>query len=829
MSHTQETYTYRAGKKVILEKELDRFVVRALPEELRSMGITGAEQVSSSSSRITIRAADLEPMMSRVRHIAPTHHAYNIAESGQELLITDRVFVTFRDPLAAEDVDAFAGRYGLVLKQRYSDREYLFQLTDHTGMNPVKLVVKLSEEEPIVERADHDLNHRMSTYQLALPTDPFYPREWHINTRLSDPDFDLRACSRCEETWQLLDNFGSADVVVGITDDGCKLDHGDFNSPGKFAGWAYFRGERLIRNSDIDARPSEMFKPGANHGTACAGVVAGEVDAALTVGAAPGCRLLPVQWESNGPFLLITDSKMLTALEFVADKVDVLSNSWGGVPENVWPSAVVNRIASLARTGGRRGRGIVFLWAAGNENCPIQHTAGVDVPYDDGWSPDRTRWVGVSTARRFENNLVGIPGVMHVAALASISRRSHYSNYGTGIGICAPTNNVHKYRRLQVRGLGITTTTGPASDVTHGFGGTSSATPLVAGIAALTISANPDLTAPEVISILKQTASKNLSLEGYPRTPPANFDPDTRWDVSPVAPFDRGDFNDAGDPDGTWSPWFGHGRVNAPAAVAEALRRRAPVADHSFRKASTPALAIPENNPTGVRDKISFSEAAAIASLKVHVDVVHTFIGDLRLTLTAPSGTAVVLHNRNGGNTNDVKRTFDITSTPGLSALAGQSLQGDWTLHIQDLAALDVGRLNRWELEIQGQADGIVSVQETPGASIPDNDPNGIERALSTTASGHVREVEVSVDITHTYIGDLLVTLVSPAGTPVILHNRSGAQTDNLIKTYTSATTAGLRTLRGEAVTGPWTLRVSDREAIDVGKLNRWSLKILLA
>lgn len=133
MSHTQETYTYRAGKKVILEKEPDQFVVRALPEELRNMGITGAEQVSSSSSRITIHAADLEPMMSRVRHIAPTHHAYNIAESGQEFLITDRVFVTFRDPLAAEDVDVFAGRYGLVLKQRYSDRECLFQLTDHTG------------------------------------------------------------------------------------------------------------------------------------------------------------------------------------------------------------------------------------------------------------------------------------------------------------------------------------------------------------------------------------------------------------------------------------------------------------------------------------------------------------------------------------------------------------------------------------------------------------------------------------------------------------------------------------------------------------------------
>jgi subtilisin family serine protease len=108
-----------------------------------------------------------------------------------------------------------------------------------------------------------------------------------------------------------------------VTDDGCKLDHQDFNSTGKFAAWGYFRGERLVNNTDIDAQPGEMYKSGSNHGTSCAGVIAGEADAVLTVGAAPGCRLLPIQWESDGPFLMISDSKLLTALNFVANKVDV--------------------------------------------------------------------------------------------------------------------------------------------------------------------------------------------------------------------------------------------------------------------------------------------------------------------------------------------------------------------------------------------------------------------------------------------------------------------------------------------------------------------------
>ena len=77
---------------------------------------------------------------------------------------------------------------------------------------------------------------------------------------------------------------------------------------------------------------------------------------------------------------------------------------------------------------------------------------------------------------------------MHIAALASNSQRSHYSNYGTGIALCAPTNNGHRFLRLNVTGLGITTTTGASGGVTTQFGGTSSAAPLVAGIAALVIS-----------------------------------------------------------------------------------------------------------------------------------------------------------------------------------------------------------------------------------------------------------------------------------------------------------------------------------------------------
>ena len=201
----------------------------------------------------------------------------------------------------------------------------------------------------------------MSSYLFTPPTDPTFEREWHLHERFVHSDFDPRSSSRCEAAWQALQNFGGADVVVGFTDDGCKLNHRDFDSPGKFAAWGYFRGQRLITNADVDADPNQMYKSGSNHGTSCAGVIAGESDAVLTVGAAPGCRLLPIQWESNGPYLLISDTKLRAALDFVANKVDVLSIRGGRLLLNEFPPLVTNRIAQLAQTGGRRGRGIVFL------------------------------------------------------------------------------------------------------------------------------------------------------------------------------------------------------------------------------------------------------------------------------------------------------------------------------------------------------------------------------------------------------------------------------------------------------------------------------------
>ncbi len=833
MTKSTEVYTYHAGKKLILKKRPDQMVVRALPDVLQKAGMDRFEQVSSASSRVSgIDHKKLDDVMEQARSLAVTHHAYEVADhDGSPFLITDRIFVSFVPSATLDSISTLAGKYGLIKKARYSDHEFLFQLTNATGMNPLKLVVKLTEDEPLVERVEHDLNLLVKTSVLPLPTDPYYERQWHLHRDFVDNDFDPVSSSRCQEAWKLLGGYGSEEVVIAVTDDGCQLDHVDFDSGQKFSGWGYFQGDSLTTDRDIGADPAAMYQQGANHGTSSAGVAAAELDARLTVGAAPGCRLFPIKWESNGPSLYISTGKFYTALRYLADKVDIISNSWGSTPASYWPSYVTEYIESLAENGGRRGRGILFLWAAGNENCPLNYESDVDIPYSDGWSYGANGWYwsGVRTSRKFKNDLVGLRGVMHIAALASTGKRSHYSNYGPGISICAPSSNSHAYYRLEVRGLAITTTTGPSNDssspVTLSFGGTSSATPLVAGIAALVISANPGLSAEEVIALLKRTASKQLDMSGYPRTPAAAYDPDPSWDISPVAPFDRGEFQDIGSEDGSWSPWFGHGNVDAFSAVKAAMDGPANMDVNDYLFESSPNVDIPDEDSDGVQDVIDVDKNGRLEHVEVDMDISHTWIGDLEVRLTAPDGSSVLLHNRAGSNQQNIKRSYSFNNHAALASLRGISINGLWLLQVKDLASADIGQLNRWGIKLKVGASSLFK-EDSSSVRIPDNDPDGITKTLEISEKLIIKNIRVAVDITHPWIGDLMVKLISPQREEFILHNRSGRGQDNLNQEWSAENHGELGMLVGQDAKGKWQLNVADHAGRDVGKLNRWSIMV---
>lgn len=253
----------------------------------------------------------------------------------------------------------------------------------------------------------------------------------------------------------------------------------------------------------------------------------------------------------------------------------------------------------------------------------------------------------------------------------------------------------------------------------------------------------------------------------------------------------------------------------------------------TFQQQSTPEVPIPDFDETGIRDVIHFDDEASINSIKVAVDITHTYRGDLRVTLYAPSGKFVVLHKRTGYGTDNLKAEFDFSSMPELRGFVGDDMQGDWTLHVQDLAKVDTGRLNSWQLEIEGSVSttggqsAIVELEESPGVRIPDKDPTGVVSVINTQATGRIKEITAFVDISHTYIRDLIVTLISPAGTAVDLHHRMGGSADDISTTYDTGNTPSLEELLNESIQGQWQLKVSDVAWRDVGKLNHWSLRIV--
>ena len=157
-----------------------------------------------------------------------------------------------------------------------------------------------------------------------------------------------------------------------------------------------------------------------------------------------------------------------------------------------------------------------------------------------------------------------------------------------------------------------------------------------------------------------------------------------------------------------------------------------------------------------------------------------------------------------------------------------ESVQGDWQLHIVDLASADVGRLLHWHLDmaVAAHGSGVFEDRTELNAPIPDADVTGVTSTLTQTQAGEVRDIVVDVDIEHTYIGDLQVELVAPSGYSVLLHDREGEWRNNLKRSYEVAATPPLQGIIGQSIPGDWQLRVRDMAQADLGKLKGWSLKI---
>ena len=239
-------------------------------------------------------------------------------------------------------------------------------------------------------------------------------------------------------------------------------------------------------------------------------------------------------------------------------------------------------------------------------------------------------------------------------------------------------------------------------------------------------------------------------------------------------------------------------------------------------------MLIPDVDEAGVKSVIDIQENGKLEAVRVTVDITHTWSGDLQLNLIGPNDQSVLLRENDGRQTIDVNETYDSSNHAALPNAVGEQIHGPWTLHAQDLEQRDVGRINEWSIEIDYKTeDQTVDGEALPNLAIPDNEPRGVSSGIPISANGTLKDVIVGVQISHTFIRDLHVELVSPAGVSARLHDRAGGSAHDIIQTYDRTNAPDLASLVGQAIHGDWALRIRDLEAADEGTLEKWSLRLV--
>jgi subtilisin-like proprotein convertase family protein len=139
-----------------------------------------------------------------------------------------------------------------------------------------------------------------------------------------------------------------------------------------------------------------------------------------------------------------------------------------------------------------------------------------------------------------------------------------------------------------------------------------------------------------------------------------------------------------------------------------------PVSSHEY--CDQPGAAISDNQTTTVTMDVP-ADGTTVSEVEVYVNITHTYIGDLILTLTAPSGTSVTLHNRSGGSADNIVGWYPGSLTPAedLAAFAGESMPGTWTLTVSDNAGGDTGTINEWCLNIVHDSGSVTGVEDQGG------------------------------------------------------------------------------------------------------------------
>jgi len=438
----------------------------------------------------------------------------NVEGAQSPNIMTDEFIAQFRGKVTKEQIEVFNGENAVqvVRENPFVKNQFLLKVSEASQIDALKMSNRYYESD-LTESAYPNFIG-VYTDQQTIPNDPLFNNQWHLDntgqaggTVDADADlplawditmgarrtliavienggFDMNHPDLIPNLWvnpgEDLNNNGIIEPaeINGLDDDG-----NGFNDD--FYGWDF-------RDGDNDPAPGA----GENHGTAVAGVAAARGDNMLGVsGSCPNCGLMLLR---TG--YVNSDFDKSLAFGYAQQMgARIITNSWGG------GGATPNTIAAI---NNATTAGVVVLFAAGNTTNDV--CAGLTL-----------------------DPRVSLPDVIAVSSSSNQDRKVIFAANGNCIDILAPSHRGYDPTDPFTGTLNVTTTdrTGTdgynnvspvalcpsiepapppadARDYTLCFGGTSSATPLAAGIAGLILTVNPTLTRVQVQRLLQDTADK---------------------------------------------------------------------------------------------------------------------------------------------------------------------------------------------------------------------------------------------------------------------------------------------------------------------------------
>ncbi|HNO77256.1 MAG TPA: S8 family serine peptidase [Phycisphaerae bacterium] len=426
------------------------------------------------------------------RSIKALRNVYRLSEDSEPILSSGKIVVKFKSNVSDAERDVMLADYKVQIVNPVEgiDHAYVVEPIDIDDDADIQTANALYRDGRTVY-AHPDFYQANRLHQFG--TDTFFSSQWHLSNT-GQGGGTVGADISIFDAWNR--TFGNLDAnpLIGQLDDACDVLHEDLVD--NYIG--------ISHNAATNVQTATAANPSIvddRHGTATMGLMVASFNGIGVRGVAPDARFTA----SRGIGTVVSNSQVASAYAFARSQgVDVHNNSWGfggGVPN---PDVVTDAIET-AFLEGREGLGMIICFASGNgkgmeESAPV----GVEVnPATD---------------------LAALPTVLGVGASNANDVLASYSNYGREIDVLAPSIDFPNLPGL------VTTDNTDGSFVepgynnagqdddgnanlanpsyTDNFGGTSGASPIVAGIAALILSLEPDYTATQVRNIIEHTCDK---------------------------------------------------------------------------------------------------------------------------------------------------------------------------------------------------------------------------------------------------------------------------------------------------------------------------------